>query len=74
MMEQKSQLSYRYDVVCGNHVCFIEYHFCRDMDCFGNNPNHGFTWEEAKQKAIEFYQSQVDYFKNVTEDEYFGNQ
>lgn len=41
----------RFDFVYGEHGPRLEYHFCREWEdgegCYGGNPNHGYTLEEA---------------------------
>lgn len=51
----------RYDVIYGpgEHQCAVAEHFCREWDdnggCYGTNPTHGFTWEDARAEVAEFY-------------------
>ena len=49
----------------------VEPHFCRDYDCFGSNPDHGYSFEEAKEDIIKSLQSEIDWWKSQTEKEYF---
>jgi mannose/cellobiose epimerase-like protein (N-acyl-D-glucosamine 2-epimerase family) len=56
----------RYDVIYGPaaNECRVESHFCREWDteggCYGTNPGHGFTWEEARAMVAEFYKRLSD--------------
>lgn len=50
----------RYDVIyTGFKGPYIDFHFCRewdgDKDCYGTNPDHGFTWEEARDEVIKYW-------------------
>ena len=49
----------RYDVIYSEHRCYAEPHFCREWDedggCYGTNPNHGLTWEDAVRGVSRWY-------------------
>ena len=64
----------RYDVSYGpGDQASIDYHFCRefggpgDRACFGTNPDHGYTFEEAKERVAAYYEAQVAYWRDMTE-------
>lgn len=62
----------RYDVVYGNNKCDITFHFCREWNehgegCYGTDPTHGFTFEEAKKEVVEFYTRRVNDWSTLTE-------
>lgn len=54
--------------------CSLSYHFCREWDndegCYGTNPNHGYSFEEAKQEIVRFYERQAAYWQKITPDEW----
>ena len=60
-------MSSRYDVLYRHDRVSLQHHFCRDIDCFGTNENHGFTLEEAKEMIIKWHQDQIEYWKNYTD-------
>jgi len=51
----------RYDVIYEADRCYIEPHFCREWEngegCYGTNPHHGFTKEEAQKLVDEYYRN-----------------
>jgi len=67
----------RFDVI---YSCTIEPHFCRSWDeeggCYGTNPNHGVSFEEACNEVAEFYAELSKQWKNRThhECEYYKDQ
>lgn len=71
----------RYDVVYAGIAITIEPHFCRDWEpnesgefvgCYGTNPNHGYTFEEAKKECIKLLEKEISYWKNTTEESVFS--
>lgn len=66
----------RYDIIYGTIECTIEPHFCREWDngegCYGYNPHHGYSWEEAKQIVIQFYQQKITEWEGATEKDYLN--
>jgi len=72
---------HKFDVSFPADMPFVDYHHCREWEedaegnmqgCYGTNPNHGFTFEEAKEKIIEFYQKQLEYWQDLTEEEWLN--
>lgn len=65
-------MSNRYDVIYTSKQCYIQPHFCREWDedggCYGTNPYHGFTFEEAKREVINYYQLRIGEIQEATED------
>lgn len=53
----------RYDVVYYKTGPTIEPHFCREWDldggCFGSNPEHGLSLEEACDEVAEWYETKA---------------
>ena len=60
----------RFDIVYGENYVRLDYHFCREWDdeggCYGTNPNHGLSWDEAKQEMIAYLQGQIEYWQKLT--------
>tara|TARA_Y100000310_G_C20704127_1_gene833255 strand:- start:6922 stop:7155 length:234 start_codon:yes stop_codon:yes gene_type:complete len=48
----------KYDVWYGPEGPSLELHFCRDIDCFGTNEDHGFTFDEACEDIASYYENQ----------------
>ena len=42
----------KFDVVFDGGSIRIEYHFCREDDCFGTDETHGYSFDEAKEIVI----------------------
>jgi hypothetical protein len=54
----------RFDVIYGPDGIRLDYHFCREWDgeeggCYGTNPNHGFSFDEAKEVIVSHYKNLV---------------
>ncbi len=59
----------RFDVIYGGEDWwrgpYMEHHFCREWDeehggCYGTNPHHGFSFEQAKQFIIAWWEEQTE--------------
>ena len=70
-----------YDIVYGGPfyapTCHIAPHHCREWDengngCYGTNPDHGYTWEQAKAELVTWHKQQAEEWETMTEDKYFG--
>lgn len=61
----------RWDVCYSEHRCYPEPHFCREWDedggCYGTNPDHGMTWDEARKEVADWYQRMADEWRNKSE-------
>lgn len=62
----------RYDVVYDGGKCNISFHFCREWNehgegCYGTDPTHGFTFEEAQKKVVEYYTRRANDWTTLTE-------
>ena len=64
----------RYDVAWRGYGPTIEPHFCRSDDCYGSNPDHGVSFEDAKEHLVGVLKSQAEWWGSVTEAEYFSDQ
>jgi len=64
----------RYDVTYRDGEPMLDYHFCREWDgdkgCYGTNPDHGFTFEEAREVAAAHYRQEVERWSKMTEEEW----
>lgn len=56
----------RFDVVYAQHGVELEDHFCREYGCFGTNPDHGFTFDEAKNEVANHYANLATYWRDMT--------
>lgn len=65
----------RFDIVWDEHGCHLDYHFCREwtMDvhgneigCYGTNPDHGYTFDEAKVEVAEYLERKAKEWRNAT--------
>ena len=55
-----------YDVFYRDNGVHIAPHFCREMGCFGSNPDHGYTLEQAAEQCAEYYEQQAKAFREGT--------
>ena len=59
-----------YDVVYRSDRVTIEPHFCREWDesggCYGTNPDHGMSLEDACNEVADHYQRLADEWRNRT--------
>lgn len=71
----------RYDMVYERYGVYLEPHFCREwsvdsagemVGCYGTDPDHGYTWEDGKQELIDWHQKQIDWLKEVKEEDYYA--
>lgn len=60
----------RFDVAYHEHHATIQEHFCREWDetggCYGTNPNHGFTYDEACDEVASWYEAQAKHWRDRT--------
>ena len=73
----------KYDVCYpSNGIPRPEPHFCREFDmdedgnfvgCYGTNPRHGMTFEEAKQEVIEWLERELEAAKQMQEEEHHAD-
>lgn len=65
--EEPSATKMRFDVCYHADHVTIEPHFCRSWDdeggCYGTNPNHGYSFEEACDQVAEWYESQAELWR-----------
>lgn len=57
----------RYDILYSGSGITIEPHFCREWECergcYGTNPNHGYTWEDACDQIAEDFERQAAWWR-----------
>ena len=67
----------RFDVEYNSSGADISYHYCREwvngVGCYGTNPEHGFSFEEAKIHVSDWYSTLAEYWKNLTFEEWSGS-
>lgn len=60
----------RFDVVHDQHGCHIDHHFCRqwdgDVGCYGTNPEHGMSFEQARDHVREWHRQQAEIWSKLT--------
>lgn len=73
-MSEIAEKDARLDVIWKENSVSLDYHFCRSWDgdkgCYGTNPDHGFTFEEAKKQIANYYREQAAYWDAITFDEW----
>lgn len=52
----------------GTHVT-IEPHFCREIDCFGTNPDHGYSFEDACEEVAKWHDMQAERWRSMTHED-----
>jgi hypothetical protein len=64
-----------YDISYRDTGMDIEPHFCRSWDdtggCYGTNPAHGYTFEEARAEIARQLRQNADWWEARTEAEHF---
>jgi hypothetical protein len=70
MSETKDVEAKRFDIVWRGDDASIDYHFCRSWDgdrgCYGTNPDHGFTFDEAKKQIADHYRRRAEHWESLT--------
>ena len=56
----------KFDVVHHGTHATIEPHFCREIDCFGTNTDHGFTLEEACEQIAQWHEIEAQRWRSMT--------
>ena len=64
----------RYDLLFGGDRMTIEPHFCREWDaagngCYGTNPDHGYSFDEACDQVAEWHEQQAKLWRARTHHE-----
>ena len=64
----------RFDVVYTQHGPRLDFHFCREWDesggCYGTNPNHGMSFDEAKEEVAKWHEATAAAWRRKTLDEW----
>lgn len=67
MSVQPPAMKQRFDIVHHSEHTTIEPHFCRDWDdqggCYGTNPDHGYSFEEACDQVADWYAQEADLWR-----------
>jgi hypothetical protein len=73
--ETERRSKQRYDIHYHEHHVAIEPHFCRSWDdeggCYGTNPNHGFSWQEARKADADWHRERAEWWATRHEDDEF---
>ena len=74
----------RFDVVFREEDVRIDYHFCRENDCFGTDETHGYSFDKAKEVVVSHLETRLKIWRTMsfeawrrnnhpTEKEMYGN-
>ena len=63
----------RFDVIFDGSKVSIDYHFCRDHDCFGTNDSHGFSFKEAKEVVVKHLEEELKTWRSTFYEEWRRN-
>jgi len=70
MSEQRYDISYATGAGL-TPLAYIDTHFCREWDdrggCYGNNPQHGLSWEMAREAMVDFHEQEVARWRGMKE-------
>ena len=56
----------RFDVVFSEGSVWIDYHFCRENDCFGADETHGYSFDKAKEVVVSHLEKRVEIWRNTS--------
>lgn len=66
-----------FDVIYGpsdwHPTAYIERHFCRQVGpegCFGTNPNHGMSFENASEQVAKWFEEQAERWRQMSLEEW----
>lgn len=62
-------MSDKYDISWGQQHPTIDVHFCREWDddkggCYGTNPDHGYSIEEAAEVIAQWHEEQMNLWRS----------
>ena len=60
----------RFDVIFKGPSVSIDYHFCRDIDCFGTDETHGNSFDEAKEAVISHLKRELETWRGMSYEEW----
>ena len=49
----------KFDVTFKSGGPSIDYHFCREVNCFGTNDAHGYSFDKAKDIAVRYLEEEL---------------
>lgn len=60
----------KFDIHWHSEAPSLDYHFCREWDgdtgCYGTNPDHGYTFDEAKEEIAKWHSAQAVHWRQQT--------
>ena len=73
-----------FDVVFSEGSVRIDYHFCRENDCFGADETHGYSFDKAKEVVVSHLEKRLEIWRTTpfeawrrnnhpTEEEMYGD-
>ena len=63
---KENNLMDRFDVTFSSSPISIDYHFCREDDCFGTNDTHGYSFDEAKEVVVHKLRMRLEAWLNMS--------
>jgi hypothetical protein len=64
----------KFDVSYHSDRVSLDYHFCRgwsgDVGCYGANPDHGCTFDEAKETIAQWHEQEAKRWRAMTYEEW----
>lgn len=64
----------RFDLIFDERGCRIDYHFCREIDgdtgCYGTNPDHGFSFEDAREQLASWHEEKAKRIRETSYDDW----
>ena len=56
----------RFDITFTRDGASIDYHFCKEEECFGTNEDHGYSFDEAKEAVTHYLEKELKVWGNMT--------
>ena len=60
----------RFDVSFLGSQVSIDYHFCRESDCFGTDDSHGYSFDEAKEIVVSHLESELSAWRAMSSEDW----
>ena len=63
----------RFDVIFRSGRILIDYHFCRNTDCFGTDDTHGYSFNEAKEVVVRYFERELETWRAMSFEDWSRN-
>ena len=63
----------KFDVTFSGSGTSIDYHFCRDPDCFGTSDAHGYSFDEAKEVVVRHLERELETWRAMSSEDWRRN-